>query len=244
MEDLVKNQITLAEFESIGAKFSANNTKRSYFDALKHITEYENASLIDKKDYETIVLEAVVDKSAIDDFIKLLTKYDFPIYNNKDLPYLLNMKERIMDYPKTNKVLSDLASLENSIEKIGNEPLYKVNEEEDATIYFVPFNNKVSNIHDFFKVYRDIFYDFALANDLTIILKTKDRKNKLDGFIAFNFLDTNEKNEIVSYKYAIRVVLKSKANDPISFIEEALILNAIGKNKVELDEVNTIISKE
>ena len=116
MEDLVKNQITLAEFESIGAKFSANNTKRSYFDALKHITEYENASLIDKKDYETIVLEAVVDKSAIDSFIKLLTKYGFPIYNNKDLPYLLNMKERIMDYPKTNKVLSDLASLENSIE--------------------------------------------------------------------------------------------------------------------------------
>ncbi len=244
MSDEVKNTISLNEFEANGAKFNLKGIKRSYFDSLKHLDEYKDSKLIDKADYETIVLEAVIDKSGIDSFIKLLNDNNFEIYNDKDMPFLLNIKNRLLTYPKTTKTLKDLNSIEKTINDIANKELYTVNKEDDATIYFVPFNNKVNNIHDFFKVYREIFYNFALENDLTIIFRTKDRKNKTNGFFAFNFLDTNEDKQIVSYKYAVRVVINTKTNNSTEYIEECMMINAIGKNKEELDEVNTVITKE
>ena len=243
MADYIENQITLAAFEANGAKFNSKNLKRSYFDVLKNLGEYENGILVDKEDYNKIVLEAIIDKSAIDEFIELLKKNNFTLYPDKDLPFITNMRNRIKGYMETPKQQADLKSISKSIEELEQKPLYQVNTEEDAIFYFVPFNNKIKTLHDFFNVYKEMFYEFALKNDLTILFRTKDRKNRVEGFFAFNFLDSVD-NKVQSYKYACRINLKDSAKNSEEFIEECYTLSAIGKNKFELEAINTVISEE
>ena len=81
MSDYVENKISLASFEANGANYNSKKLKRSFFDVLKHIDEYEGGALVDKEDYNKFVIEGIIDKSSVDNFLDLLNHY----YSYKEL---------------------------------------------------------------------------------------------------------------------------------------------------------------
>ena len=238
MEDI--KEITISEFENQGIKYNKNGTKRSYFDVIKHLSEYEDGFEVNLDDYSVVLLQAELDKDSANDFIELLKKHNFLVFQSPEILYANNLKRRLVGRPKTVSLVQDLKNIEAILEKYKNMPLYTETENDDVFIYFLPRNEKVTTLYDFFKVYRKVFLDFALKNDLTMLFRAVERKGRVNGFFAFNYLD-QVNDEVKSYDYASRFVYKSNPSSAVLFVEECENLCALGKNKLELKDLNTII---
>jgi hypothetical protein len=231
-------EISVSLFERNAKIYNKKGLRRSFASFGERYQEFLNVMPLSARN--KFVLEATIDKSCVEAFIKLLKDNEFEVLGS--LNYY-NLENACKDYEANKAVYASQAGAINAISKDvelmkKDEAEYKEIENEDCLFYFLPYNSKVDTLFEFVSVYKDVILNFARENDITIMLKVTSYCNQVEGFFGFNFFHADQKEETV-VDFASRVSVVADLNSRVSVFNAGLLLSGVGENEDELNVVNT-----
>lgn len=226
-------EIDIPIFERNLKLFNRKGLRRTYVSVINHKKEYMEVPPLSSS--PKVVMQVTIDKEYYDEFKELLEQNDFKVFGSTFTYHLDNL---ISDYEANKEYFTNRAeqieNIKKEIEerKKNNEP-YILKENDDVAFYFLPYNEKVDNLYEFIKVYKDVFLAFAKEKDITLMFNPQAFSNQMNGFFGFNFFDADSKEEVV-VDYAARLTVYVDFNQAPTVYAAAVLLSGIGLSKEEL----------
>ncbi|MBQ9449269.1 MAG: hypothetical protein IJU60_05285 [Acholeplasmatales bacterium] len=236
----MEKEINVELFEKNARLYNKKNLKRHYASIWEHAKEYGFIvpPLGCRGDF---VIKASIDKEFVEEFIGFLEERKLNIIgvnNHYQLRYVLE------DYEIYKNAMNDISENIKKIEEEYQRQLnikekYMVNENDDAVFYFYPFNEDVDTLFEFYLRYKDEILDFAKQRDITIMFDLESFYNFATGFMAFNFLDSDNNDEPMDF--AKRIIIHFDLAKAYSIYVVSRILSNIGDTYEELEYMETHI---
>ena len=236
----MEKEINVELFEKNARLYNKKNLKRHYASIWEHAKEYGFIvpPLGCRGDF---VIKASIDKEFVDEFIGFLEERKLNIIgvnNHYQLRYVLE------DYEVYKNAMNDISENIKKIEEEYQRQLnikekYMINENDDAIFYFYPFNEDVDTLFEFYLRYKDEILDFAKQRDITIMFDLESFYNFATGFMAFNFLDSDNNDEPMDF--AKRIIIHFDLAKAYSIYVVSRILSNIGDTYEELEYMETHI---
>lgn len=235
-------EISIKSFEQKAKKANRRGLSRSYPSITKCVGEYINGLPLGFSDQ--FVLEVIIDKEFVTKFQDFLKRRNYTIVGKANSFYIGKLLE---DYEKKKHYY---ANIESQIEAISKdyEAMLKAKSKydnignDDVKFYFLPYNDKVSNLCEFVEQEKDAILKYALKNDITILMNITAFSNQIKGFLGFNFLDEDNENDTVDFQSSIFVSVDFKQE--LSVYNSAAILTAITDNEDDLELMGVHILTE
>lgn len=227
-------EISIDLFEKNARAFNKKGLQRKYSTIANHFAEYIPLPPLGAS--SKYVLEVVIDK----DYVGLLQDYlksqGYEIIGAKDYFHLSNL---INDYHK-NELLykpykEKMQEIEKECQNIKAEakPFEEI-QNDDVKFFFLPYNNEVSNLCEFVEKEKDHLYKLAKDNDITIVMNLKPYTNMLRGFIGFNYLDAEAKEETV-VDFSSNIYFTVDFSKATGVYAAALLLSGVTDEKEDLE---------
>lgn len=238
--------ISITAFEKNAARSNKSGLARSFNTILDHMREYVPALPLSAT--KKLMFEVTIDKDSVDDFIKLIKDNGFEFIGSTNYYYVEEAVKQYEANPRMYNVKPDMMeALKKDVKEMKEKNTdAKDIENDDKVFYFIPVSEGVNTLYEFIKTMKDKIYDFAKANDITIMIKISGYNNQISGFLGFNFFDADKKDEEVVIDYASRITVGVDFKSRQAVFSAAMYLNAIGESEEELydADVNTHIVTE
>ena len=192
-----------------------------------------------------LLFSVSVDISVVEGLITLFRDLGFKTYAD-DYYYL---ECAYNDYMNNDKFKDSIKpeDLDNMrfelIDRKTRESMFIKEENDNAKFYLLPYNCECETIYEFIEKYKAKILEFAKVDDVTITMNPVGYSDQINGFIGFNFLDLDEKEEgkDVEVEFASGFNIGVDFKKAITIFSSALYLKALGNNNEELRSLNVSI---
>ncbi len=238
---MAEKEISVELFEKNAQLYNKKNLKRHFKSIWEHAKEY--GFIVPPLGCRgNFVIKASIDKEFVDEFIKFLNdrKLDvIGINNYYQYQYVLEDYETYKQFMK-NDIEANIEKIKAEYQReIAIKEKYEVNQNDDAIFYFSPYNENVDTLFEFYLRYKDEILEFAKEKDITIMFDLETFYNIATGFMAFNFLDSDNNDEAMDF--AKRITVHFDFSKAYSVYVISRILSNIGDEASELDYMETHI---
>lgn len=226
-------EINIPIFERNLKLFNKKGLRRAYTSVYNHASEYLVVPPLSCR--TQVVMEVTLDKEYVNEFQEILKNEGFEVLGSD---FVFHMDNLIKDFEASRKYFEDRLDQFENIKKEREARLqalkpYEEIENDDVRFYFFPYNEKVENLYEFIKVYKEKFLAYAKEKDITIMFRPQAFSNQLQGFFGFNFFDADAKEEVV-VDYASRLTVNVDFDSLPTVYAAAVLLTGIGLSKEEL----------
>ncbi len=240
-------EITLNQFEAKAKKLNKRGMQRGYVSMAKSPFEYTQSLPLGITN--EIVVEAVIDKDYAKDLVKIIKGLKLEIIGGTNYYFLGKV---IDDFDKNKKAIPQKrweayeAMRKDYNLMLENKKDFTEMENDDVKFYFKAFNEDITNLRELIYQLDTKLDKLAKKNDITIFLNFKAYCDSLQGFMAYNFFDLDEKEEgkEVVVEKAYNAIIGVDFANPISVYAASVLLTSLTDEKEVFDNSNFHINAE
>ena len=240
-------EITLNQFEAKAKTLNRRGMQRGYISMAKAPFEY--VSRLPLGITNEIVVEAIIDKDYAKELIKIVKGFKLELIGGVNYFFIGKVLE---DYEKNKKAIpADRWEAYEAMKKdydlmLKNKKDFVEMENEDVKFYFRAFNDEITNLRELIYRLDDKLNKLAKKNDITIFLNFKAYTDALQGFMAYNFFDLDEKEEgkEVVIEKAYNTIVGVDFNNPTSVYAASVLLTSLTDDKEVFEVSNFHINAE
>lgn len=236
-------EISIGLFERHAKIYNKKGLRRRYSSIPERENEYISVRPLGAS--SRFVLEVVMDKEYVLDFQHYLKEKGYSILGAKNHYHLGNL---IQDYHAKESIYSSVKEKMEAIEKdyhlmIEDSSPFEEIENDDAKFYFLPYQGNIQNLCEFVEEEKSDILKYAKDKDITIVMNIIGYCNLIKGFLGFNFLDEESKEEKV-IDYLSNIVLAIDMSQRMAVYGAALLLTGITPQEEDLELMNCHIVAE
>lgn len=229
-------EINIDLFEKNAKVYNRKGLKRTYSSFIKHEGEYISQRPLGAS--SQYVLEVVIDKEFVVPFQKFLKRKKFQILGSKNYYHIGKMIE---DYneKKPESLKEPMQAIIKDYEEMKkNSKEYEEVENDDAKFYFLPYNDEITCLCDFIEEEKTSLVRYCKKNDITIVMNIISyTTNMVKGFLGFNFIDAESKDEEV-VDFVSNMYVAVDCSQRMSVYAAAMLLTGITANAEDLEMVH------
>ena len=192
-----------------------------------------------------LLFSVSVDSSVVEGLITLFRDLGFKTYGD-DYYYLECAYSDYMTNDKLRASIKD-EDLEGMrlelLDRKTREPMFIEEDNDNTKFYLLPYNDECETIYEFIDKYKAKILEFAKVDDVTITMNPVGYSDQINGFIGFNFLDLDEKEEgkDVEVEFASGFNIGVDFKKSVTIYSSALYLTALGSNNEALNSLHVAI---
>ena len=240
-------EITLNQFEAKAKTLNRRGMQRGFVSMSKAPFEYVQRLPLGISN--EIVVEAIIDKDYVKDLIKIVKGFNLELLGGVNYYFIGKILE---DFDKNKKAIpADRWEAYEAMRKdyelmLKNKKDFVEMENDDVKFYFKALNDEITNVRELIYKMHDKLDKLAKKNDITIFLNFKAYADSLQGFMAFNFFDLDEKEEgkEVVVESAYNAIVGVDFASQVSVYAASVLLTALTDDKEVFEASNFHINAE
>lgn len=231
-------EINIDLFEKNAKIYNRKGLRRTYSSFVKHEGEYISQRPLGAS--SQFVLEVVIDKEFVVPFQKFLKRKKFQILGSKNYYHIGKMIE---DYdekkPQQESLKASMEAIKKDYDLMKKDSAdFEEIENDDAKFYFLPYNDEITCLCDFIEEEKTSFVRYCKKNDITIVMNIISyTTNMLKGFLGFNFIDAESKEEDV-VDFVSNMYVAVDFSQRMSVYAASMLLTGVTSESEDLEMVN------